>query len=160
MKPLFSDFERKSHSFQAHFMLKKRSFSKKHDALMPIFCQKYVHFLKIMVLSCHCFNYFIKNPKMSWLYWVQKNVKSLNTTQYYGPKKSIRCPFFSDYSRKNHYSHAHGLSKKRPLFKKHTVLMLIIWQKNVNYLKDKMLSCHVFCFNFPKIMEKTVVLEV
>ena len=38
--------------------------------------------------------------------------------------------------------------------------MLIIWQKNVNYLKDKMLSSHVFCFNFPKIMEKTVVLEV
>ena len=38
--------------------------------------------------------------------------------------------------------------------------MRIIWQKNVNYLKDKMLSCHVFCFNFPKIMEKTVVLEV
>ena len=75
-------------------------------------------------------------------------------------KKINKMPLFFWLFTKNHYSHAHGLSKKRQLFKKHTVLMLIIWQKNVNYLKDKMLSSHVFWFNFPKIMEKTVVLEV
>ena len=154
MMPFFSDFERKSHSFHAHFLLRKRSSSNKYDALIPIFCQKYVHLFKIMVLSCHWFNYFIKNPKMSWPYWVQKNVNSLNTTLYYGPKKSIRWPFFSDYSRKNHYSHAHGLSKKRLLFKIQTVLMPIFWQKNVNYLKNKMLSCYFFVLIFQKLWKK------
>ena len=72
----------------------------------------------------------------------------------------IRMPlFFSDFSRKNHYSHVHILSKKRPFFKKHSALMPIHYQKNVNSLKNTMLSCH-FKKKNPKILKTTIILVV
>ena len=37
-------------------------------------------------------------------------------------------PFFSDFERKNHFSHAHILSKKRQISKKHVVLMPMFCQ--------------------------------
>ena len=57
--PFFSDFELKNHSSHAHFLSKKRQFSKKHNALMPTFCQKNVHSLKNIVPSCYFFKNFV-----------------------------------------------------------------------------------------------------
>ena len=56
----------------------------------------------------------------------QKNVNSAKTTLYYGPTKSIGCPFF-------------------PIFhEKIPALMTIFCQKNVHSLKNKLLSCLYF----------------
>ena len=39
---------------------------------MLIFCRKNVHFLKNTVLSCHFFNFYMKNPLLSCLYLIKK----------------------------------------------------------------------------------------
>ena len=101
---------------------------------MPIFCQNNVHSLTNTVLSCIFFQIFHEKPPAVMHIFGQNNVNSVKTTLYYGPKKSIGCPFFSNFSRKNHCSHI--LSKKSPFSKKHTALMPIFCQKNVHSLKN------------------------
>ena len=65
----------------------------------------------------------------------QKNVNSIKTTLYYGPKKSIGCPFF-------------------PIFyEKIIFLMPIFYQKNVHSLKNTMLSC-------PHFVKKTSIFSI
>ena len=46
------------------------------------------------MLPCHFFRTFHEKPPVVMPISDQKNVNSVNTTQYYGPKKSIGCPFF------------------------------------------------------------------
>ena len=62
--PFFSDFELKNHSSHAHFLSKKRQFSK-NNALMPIFCQKTSILPKTLRSHVYFFKYFIKNPMLS-----------------------------------------------------------------------------------------------
>ena len=84
-----------------------------------------------------------------------KKTSILSTLHYImGQNSHLDAPFFSDFSRKNHYSHVHILSKKRPFFKKHGALMSIHYQKNVNSLKNTMLPRHFVVLIFPKIMKK------
>ena len=96
---------------------------------MPIFYQKYVyslkthcshthisqknvHILKNTVLSCvfFFFKFFMKNSCCRAHDW-SKNVDSVKTTLYSGPKKSIWCPFFLFLTKKNYCSFVHILSK-------------------------------------------------
>ena len=91
--PSFPIFHEKNNCSHAQILSKKPSFSKKHNALIPIFYPKIVHSLKNTVLSCHFFNFFMKNHLLSCPYLV-KNVNSVRTTLQDGPKKSIGCPFF------------------------------------------------------------------
>ena len=113
----------------------KRPFSKNHSALMPIFCQKYVHSLKITLLSCPYFikktsilsksrcshvifsNFSLKTPCCHVHIWSKKRQFCQNYTILWA-KKVNRMPFFSDFTRKNQCCHAHILSKKRTFSKK------------------------------------------
>ena len=65
-------------------------------------------------------------------------------------KKVNTMLFLSDFSRKNHCSHAYILSKKPPFSKKHNVLIPIFNQKIVHSLKNTVLSCHFFNIFFKK----------
>ena len=56
--PFFPHFSRKKQCSHAHILSKKRPISKKHTALMPIFCQKNVPYLKNTLLSCIFFLFF------------------------------------------------------------------------------------------------------
>ena len=129
-------------SQQGALFFQKRPFPKKQTALMPIFCPKNVYSLKNTVLTCNFFFKFVmKNPLLSCPYLVKKT--SILTKLYYiMGQKSQQDALFSDFSRKNYYSHVHILSKKPP--KKHIVLMSIFCEKNVHSLKNTVLSCHSF----------------
>ena len=63
----------------------------------------------------------MKKPLLSCPYEIKKNVNSVKTTQYYGPKKLIGCPFFPIFTN-NQCSHTH----------------------NVHSTKSKVVSCHFF----------------
>ena len=89
----------------------------KISALMPIFCQKTSilqetrcsndHILsKKRVLSVKkygalmpLFSFFLKPPAIMPIFRL-KNVKIVKTTKYYGPKKSVVCPFFRFFTKK------------------------------------------------------------
>ena len=79
------------------------------------------------------------------------------------PKKSTRCPFFRSQMKKSHLSCPYFIKKTCPssknavfscpyfvkktsILKKHATVMPIVCQKNVHYLKNTMLSCHLFLF--------------
>ena len=87
---LFFRFLTKKSSLLCPYFVKKRPFSKKHTALKSIFCQKNVHSLKNTVLLYHFFKIFM-NPLLYCPYLVKKS--SILSKLYYGPKKSIGCPF-------------------------------------------------------------------
>ena len=106
--PFFSDFSRENRCSHAHILSKKLPFSKKHAALMTIFCQKNVHSVKNTVLLCHFFQIFHEKPPAVMPTFGHNDVDSVKTTLYYGPKNSIGC-LFSDFSRKNHCSNTHIL---------------------------------------------------
>ena len=72
-----------------------------------------------------------------------KNVNSVKTTLYYGPKKSIAGPFFPIFT-KNNCSHAHILSKKRAVSKKLSYSHARILSKNFNPPQKTVLSYHFF----------------
>ena len=125
------------------FCQKKTSILYKHNAFMPIFCQQNVHSFKNTLLSCHIFQIFHLTPPHVILIFGQKNVNSVKTTLYYGPKKSIRCPFFPIFHEQ--------ITALMPLFCYQNVHFLKtlcfhanILSKNVNPLKNTMLSCHFF----------------
>ena len=92
--PFVSNFSRKNHCSHAHILLKKLHFSKKHTALMPIFCQKNVHSLKKHCALMSFFSNFHDKPSALMPIFGQKNVNSVKSTLYYGPNKSIGCHSF------------------------------------------------------------------
>ena len=139
--PFFFDFSRKNHCSHAHILPKKRPFSKKHDALMPIFSQK-TSILSQKHGSLMSFFFFMKTPCCHAHIWSKSQFCQNYTILW--PKKVNRMPFFSDFSRKNHLSHAHIWSKKRPFSKKHNALMPTFCPKNVYSLNNTVLSCHFF----------------
>ena len=94
----FHDFSRKNQCSHAHILSKKRKFSKKHIALMPIFCQK-TSILQKTRSSHVIFFIFFLNPMLSCQYLV-KNVNSLKSKKYYWHKKSIGCLFFRFFTKK------------------------------------------------------------
>ena len=96
----------------------------------------------------------------------QKNANAVQTTLFYGPKKSIGCHFIPISHEKINALMKHILSKKRPFSKKNTSLSRTnIYQQNVHSLKNKLLSCH-FLQNFyqkpnavmPIFAQKTLIL--
>ena len=91
---LFFRFFTKKLLLSCPYYVNKRQFSKKHTALLAIFCQKNFHALTNTVLSCHFFQIFHEEHPTVMPVFGQKNVNSAKTTLYYGPTKSIGCPFF------------------------------------------------------------------
>ena len=89
---------------------------------MPIFCQKNAHSSKNTVLTSHFFLMFHEKPPADVPIFNLKNVNSVKTILYYGPKKSVEYHYF-------------------PIFhEKITALMSILCQKNINFLKKNTLS--------------------
>ena len=108
--------------------------------------------LQNILLSCHFLQVFYESPLRSWPHFVKKRQFCQDYTIYYGPKKSIGCPFFQFHEKKK-CSHAHVLSKnvhslktncsrahvlscKRLFFPKHCALMyffFIFCMKNSCY---------------------------
>ena len=114
---LFFQFFTKKSLLSCSYFVKKRPFSQKLCALISFFSFFYEKLPALMPIIG------------------QKNVNSVNTTLYYGPKKLV--------SRKNQCSHAH-IVKKLPFSKKHTAPVPIFCQKNVHSLKNVVFSCHFF----------------
>ena len=85
-------------------------------------------------------------PKKKSLFFSSKracNIKHLFNL-FGWAKKVNMIPFFADLSGKDHFSHAHILSKKHPFSKQRGALMSIFCQKNVHSVKNTVLSCHLF----------------
>ena len=61
----FFRFFTKKSLFSCPYFVKKRLFSKKHNALMPTHCQKNAHSLKYLVLSWQIFHIFHENLTVS-----------------------------------------------------------------------------------------------
>ena len=80
--PFSSDFSRKNYCPNAHVVSKRRPFSKKHIALMPIFCQKNVSSFKNTVLPYYFFQIFHKKPYAVMPKSAQKNVNSVKITLF------------------------------------------------------------------------------
>ena len=111
-----------------------------------MFCQKNVHSVK-NTLPCHFFLVFYeKSPAVKPIFG-KKNVGFVKIALYVGSKKLIGCSFCSAFSRKNHFSHAHILSKIVYSLKTH-YSHTHISQKNVHSLKNTMLSCVFYFSNF------------
>ena len=94
---------------------------------------------------------FMKNPYCHSHIWSKKRQFSQHYPMLW-VKIVIWMPFFFRFFTKKSLLSCPYLSKKRPFFKKHSVLIPIHYQKNVNSLKNTMLSCHFFYFskNFEK----------
>ena len=99
----------------------------KITALMPIFCRKNVHSLKNTLFSFHEKPPAVKPNG-------QKSHKSVKTTLYYGPKKSKGYPFFPIFHEKMTARMTIFCQKKYSFSKKHTAIIPIFVQKNVNSL--------------------------
>ena len=104
------------------------------------------------MLSCHFFFFkiFHTKPQLSRPYLVE-NVSSVKTTLFYGPKKSIRCPFFF-----NRCSLAHVLSEIR-LLSIRTLLSRPYFVKKRPFFKKKKLCSHSI---FLKFLMKTPLLPI
>ena len=137
-KPLLSSpylVKRTSILSKLHFILGQKScrnaffsiFVWKITALMPIFCQKNVHSLKNTLFSFHEKPPAVKPNG-------QKSHKSVKTTLYYGPKKSKGYPFFPIFHEKMTARMTIFCQKKYSFSKKHTAIIPIFVQKNVNSL--------------------------
>ena len=94
------------------------------------------------MLCCHVLNYFMKNPSCEAHIW-SKNVNSVKTKLYYGPKKSIGCSFCQIFHEK--------ITALKPRFCQKTSILwktlcscAHILSKNVISLKNTVLSYHFF----------------
>ena len=125
------------------FQKEKRPFSKNTLLSCPFF-RKNVHSLRNIVLLCQLKKTW-KTPCCHAHIW-SKNVNSVKTTLYYEPKKSVWCPFFSDFSRKNHHSYAHILWKNVHSLK-NTLLSSLYFVKKTSIL-SKTLCCYVIFSKF------------
>ena len=103
----------------------KNVYFHKNTAFIRVFCQKNVYSLKTQCCHVICFYFFTKNPLLSCPNFVQKT-SILSKLHCLWANKFNRMPFFSDFLRKN------------------TALMPIFSQKNVNSLKNTLLSCPYF----------------
>ena len=72
----------------------------------------------------------------------QNNVNSVKTTLYYGPKKSIGCPFFFQFFTKK--SLLPYFVKKKVHSLKNTLLLCPYFVKKLSILSKTMLPCHFF----------------
>ena len=113
---------------------------------MPEFCRKNVQSLKNTMFSYHFFSNFAWKTLRCHAHMIKKT-SILSTCIILWIKKVNRLSFVSDFSRKNHLSHAHILSRKRPFSKKHFALIPVFCRKNVQSLKNTLLSCQ-FLFKF------------
>ena len=90
-KDTISSNLRKNHYLLTYrYFVKNRPYSRKHSALMPIFCQKmYIICLNHRALMSF-FSYFLQEkPNFVMPIYGKKNFNSAKTTRYYGPQKSI-----------------------------------------------------------------------
>ena len=127
----------------------KKSILKKNTLLScPYFVQKNSILSKTYSSDVIVFNFFLKNPFCHVHIWLKNSQFCQNYTMLWD-KKVNRMPFFFDISRKNHCSHAHILSKKRPFSKKHYALMPIFCGKNVHSHENTWLS-YIFFLVFLK----------
>ena len=150
--PSFSDFQRKNNYSHAHIL------SKKHNAIMPIFCPKNVNSLKHNALISFLLVFHGKPPAVIPIF-DQKNVNSVKTTVYYGPKMSIACPFFPIFHEKNTRSHSHIFVEKRLFSENHTALMPIFCRKSVHLLKNTVLPCHLLQIFHEKTHASTPIFD-
>ena len=120
----------------------KRPFSKKHTALMPIFCKKRSILSKTQCSHVIFSKFSWKTPAVMPI--LDQKTSILSKLQYYMGQKVNRMPFFFDFSWKNDFSHAHILSKKLQFAKKHIALMPIFCQKNVSSFKNTVLPYYFF----------------
>ena len=119
---------------------RKRTFSKKHNALMPIFGQKTSFLTKTRVI---CFKFCMKDPLLSYPYLVEK----YQFCQYYSivwPKKVNKMVFYAILHEK--------INARMPIFyqkyvyslKKHTALKPIQCQNNFHSLNNIVFLFHFF----------------
>ena len=118
---------------------------------MPIFCKNNVHSQKDIPLSCtyfvqktsilskhgascHFHQFFQENTPAVMPTFGQNYVNFVNTTLYYGLKKSAGHPFCRLFT-KNRCSHARILEKNVHSLKKHTALMPKFSQKTLTFSK-------------------------
>ena len=142
--PFFSDFSRKNHCSLTPILSKKRPFSKKHPALMPIFCQKNVHPHKNTVLSCHFFLIFYVKPPCSHTHiWSEKRPFCRNNTILWA-KKVNRMPFFRFFTKKSLLSCPYFV-KKTSILKKSTLRSCPYFVKKT-FILSKTQCSHVFFF--------------
>ena len=91
--PLFSEFSRKNYCSYGHTLSKTCILSPANSSNVHILLKMYI-LSKHGALMSFFFKIFHTKPQLSRPYLVE-NVSSAKTTLFYGPKKSIRCPFFS-----------------------------------------------------------------
>ena len=106
---IFSDYSRKKQPLSCPYFVGKRPFRKTHTFLKPICCHKKIPFSQKQCALMSFLQIFIERPPAVKSIFGPKNANFVKTTLYYGPKKSIGCLFFSDFPRKNNYSHTHIL---------------------------------------------------
>ena len=134
--PFFRFFTKKL-LLSCPYYVNKRPFSKKHTALLAIFCQKNFHALTNTVLSCHFFQIFHeKHPAVMPVFGEKKRQFCQNYTILWANKVN-RMPFF-------------------PIFHENiTALMPIFCQKIVKSLKNTLFSCLCFVKKCP-LSQKTL----
>ena len=103
----FSDISRKKFALMPIYFQKKRPFSKKTLLSCPYFVEKTSILSETLCSYVNFFKIFIKNPLLSCPYLI-KNINSIKV-HYNMSQKSQYDALFSDFSRKNHRSHAHIL---------------------------------------------------
>ena len=145
--PLFSIYMKKS-LLSCPYFAKKNAHSLKNTLLSRPYFSK-IGTTTISKTQSHVIfsKFSVKIPMLSYPYLFKKTYILSKLHYIVGFKKSIRMPFFSDFSRKNGCSHAQILSTKRPFSKKDTAPMPIFCQKNVHSLENTMFSCHFFKFS-------------
>ena len=153
----------------------KRPFSKKHTALMPIFCKKRSILSKTQCSHVIFSKFSWKTPAVMPI--LDQKTSILSKLQYYMGQKVNRMPFFFDFSWKNDFSHAHILSKKLQFAKKtHCSHAHILSEKRLFSQKNgapmlffsnislKALCCHAqicskerqFCQNYTILWAKKI----
>ena len=134
---------------------------------MPIFCQKNVSSLKNIALMSFFFKFLMKNLYQHAYNW-SKNANSVKNILYYGPKDSIGCPFFLDFSRKIDALMPIYCQKNRPFCEKQVALMPIYCQDKVHSLKtlsSRVIFCNFFMkkphklFSFARSVKRTSILS-
>ena len=137
--PFFSDFSRKNYCSHAHIMSTNAHSLKNTLLSWPYFVKKTSILSQTRCSHVIFFKFFMKNALLSCPYFVKKTSILPKPTLYYGPTKSIGCPFFRIFQEKipalmtifcqktsiflkTNCSHAYILSKSK-FSQKHCALM-------------------------------------
>ena len=146
------------------FLSKKRTFSKEHSLLTPIFGQKNVNFFKNTVLSCQFFQNFHEKPPAA-IPIFGKKTSILSKLYYIFGQKVNRMPFFLIFQvkttafmptfcqktsilSKTQCSHFHILSQNVHSLK--NIVLNVILSRF--FMKNPLLSC-------PYLVKKTTILS-